>query len=193
MVTMVTRVSKMIESHFSTPELSDRLIHSYGVAESLADMAGEVFGPTGLTVERRRWYWCLGALHDIGYAHPVTGFHSLDGAQFVAQFPELRSFIPHIFWHSTAEWEFKVAGAEVVTNVPKPSAFDHALLWVADFTTGPQGQAMTVSERVADIADRHSPLSRQLRSVVGSFPALTRAQSLVRESIRLSRERGQGK
>lgn len=191
MVTLVSKVSRLIESSLSTPELSDRLVHSYGVAESLADMSGEVFGPTGMTVRQRKWYWCLGALHDIGYAYPITGFHSIDGAQFVARSPELASFAPHIFWHSTAEWEYRTAGAQIVTNVPKPSAFDHALLWVADFTTGPQGQAMTIDERIADIADRHSPQSTAFRSAAGSFPALVQAQKLVGRSIRLGREKGQ--
>lgn len=192
MVTLTTKVSRLIESRLAGDEFADRLVHSYGVAETMSDMAGEVFGPTGLTVEQQKWYWCLGALHDIGYAFPITGFHSLDGAQFVSQFPELRSFVPHIFWHSTAEWEFEVAGAKVMTNVVKPSVFDHALLWVADFTTGPQGQAMTIAERVAEIAERHSPQSRQFRSAVGAIPSLIRAQKLIDNSIRLSKEkRGQ--
>ena len=33
----------------------------------------------------------------------------------------------------------------------------HAVLWWADLTTGPQGQEMTVKERLDDIAARYAP------------------------------------
>ena len=153
MVTLTTKVSRLIESRLGRrPVRGSSRPQRTGVAETMSDMAGEVFGPTGLTVEQQKWYWCLWrpARHRVCLSDH-SGFHFLDGAQFVAEFPELRSFVPHIFWHSTAEWEFEVAGAKVMaSNVCESCRVDHALLWVADFTTGPQGQAMTIAERVAE-------------------------------------------
>lgn len=182
--------SKVLEHHLSGEELADRLVHSYAVAETSAELASRVWAPTGLRVEQRNWYWCLGALHDIGYGRPVTGLHAFDGAAIVSEYSDLAQFAPHIAWHSTAKWEYELSERVRLVDIPDIDPFDHALLWVADFTTGPQGQALTIEERTADIRARHAPDSLAVRALDLAADDLEHARNFVEETIRLSERAG---
>jgi hypothetical protein len=51
----------------------------------------------------------------------------------------------------------------------------HAVLWWADLTTGPQGQDMTVEERLDDIAARYGPDDVLARSAQRIRPILLAA------------------
>jgi hypothetical protein len=99
-------------------------------------------------------------LHDIGYGHPVTGFHPLDGAHFLRRLGFSPVVCHLVAYHSASTFEAEVRGIS-------PSEYDafaleddalqaaHAVLWWADMTTGPSGETVTVEERLAEIESRY--------------------------------------
>lgn len=100
-------------------------------------------------------------LHDIGYAPGLvdTGFHPLDGARFVRRLGAPARLANLVAYHSGAEHEARLRGladelAEFADEGPTPV---RDALWWADQTTGPDGQRLTVEERLAEVARRHGP------------------------------------
>jgi hypothetical protein len=99
-------------------------------------------------------------LHDIGYAHPWLDFHPLDGARFLAEQGFSKTICHLVAHHSASTYEAEDRGISLAAyrdfavsrNDLGPA---HAVVWWADLTTGPQGQLMTVEQRLDDIADRH--------------------------------------
>lgn len=51
----------------------------------------------------------------------------------------------------------------------------HAVLWWADLTTGPQGQDVTVEERLDEICDRYGPDDVITRFITRARPVLLAA------------------
>ena len=116
-------------------------------------------------------------LHDIGYGHPQIGFHPLDGAVFLAELgfsPVVCHLVAH---HSASTVEAEERGIDLAAYARFAVDRDdlgpaHAVMWWADLTTGPQGQDVTVEERLDDIADRYGPddvvarSARRARSVL---------------------------
>lgn len=111
-------------------------------------------------------------LHDVGYGHELLGFHPLDGAAFLAGLG-FSAVVCHLVAHHTAStFEADMRGISLDSYRP----FDvhncgglgqaHAVMWWADLTTGPQGQLMTVEERLDDIVERHGPESVVSRSTL---------------------------
>lgn len=164
---------ELVESRLVGAAFADRLAHSYAVAEKTRLLS------SGIGERSSEWYWCLGLLHDIGYSEPLSGHHGLDGARIVsAAGPDLAQFAAHIAWHSTAKWEYEILGLS--SGDPMPGLVDHSLLWMADFTTGPQGQPITLEGRIAEIRSRHSPSSSAVLAIEESMPSLVRAEEIVR-------------
>ena len=102
-----------------------------------------------------------GWLHDIGYAPGIadTGFHALDGARWLLrQGFELRlaSLVAH---HSCASYEAEERGLKtaLMAEFPLEQSPTSDALWFADMTTGPDGQDLTVEERLAEIRERYGP------------------------------------
>lgn len=107
-------------------------------------------------------------LHDIGYAHPFTGFHPIDGARFLAElrFPRL---VCNLVAHHTASFlEAKERGVspaafdefridEVSSRDPRAIGLAHGVLWWADLTTGPDGEDVDVKDRLNEICTRYGP------------------------------------
>jgi hypothetical protein len=98
-------------------------------------------------------------LHDVGYAEPlrVSGFHPLDGARYLDAegHPVLAGLVAH---HSGARFVAQVCGltAELDRYPFHEDPLTDALTY-ADQTAGPQGQRVTVAERLADTLRRHGP------------------------------------
>ena len=116
-------------------------------------------------------------LHDVGYGPEVaeTGFHPLDGARLVeaAGRPRVAALVAH---HSGAASEAELRGlaGELADFPNEQSAVTDALTY-CDLTTGPDGQDMTVDERLDDIEARYGPDHVVTRAVRAAEPALRAA------------------
>ncbi|MGS0684606.1 HD domain-containing protein [Nakamurella sp. GG22] len=109
-----------------------------------------------------------GTLHDIGYGHPTSGFHPIDGARYLAGLG-FSSLVCHLVAHHSAssdEAEERGISAAVfeqfAVDDPRLGGMEsvgraHAALWWADLTTGPQGQDMVVEDRLDEICGRYGP------------------------------------
>jgi hypothetical protein len=118
-------------------------------------------------------------LHDIGYAKSlaVTGFHPLDGARWLRleRFDErVTRLVAH---HSCALVEATVReldrylGDEFAAE--ESSTAD--ALWYCDLTTGPDGQDLEVTARLAEIRSRYGPSHLVTRFVDLAEPQLVSA------------------
>ncbi len=85
----------------------------------------------------------------------ATGFHSLDGAQWLRQqgHERVACLVAH---HSCASFEAALRGlSKVMATYPDEGTAVRDLLTYCDITTGPAGQAMTMDERLADVQERY--------------------------------------
>ena len=150
--------------------LPHRWAHSRGVAATARTLA-PMLGCHADTVTAAAW------LHDIGYAPALhgCGFHPLDGARYLRDVehadPLLCQLVAH---HSCARIEAAERGlADELLREFKSAAcgLSDALIY-CDMTTGPQGQPMTVEERLAEIRDRYGADHVVTRTLARSAPQL---------------------
>jgi HD superfamily phosphodiesterase len=141
------------ESHLAAA-LPRRWRHVRAVAAK-ADRLGQLVGEDSQLLVAAAW------LHDIGYAPDIadTGFHSLDGARWLlCQGFDLRlaGLVAH---HSCASYEAaeRGLGGALMAEFPLEEFATSDALWFADMTTGPDGQDLTVEERLAEIRERYGP------------------------------------
>jgi len=134
----------------------DRLAHSRAVARRAEFLALAVEPESAPLLVAAAW------LHDIGYAPGLrdTGFHPIDGArhlQTVGWPPAICNLVAH---HSGARFVARILqlDRQLETYPFSQDAVSDALT-VADQTTGPHGEAMTVEERMSDMLRRHGPNS----------------------------------
>jgi putative nucleotidyltransferase with HDIG domain len=98
-------------------------------------------------------------LHDIGYSPNVarTGFHPLDGARFLRARSVDEGVVRLVAHHSCATIEAEERGLDDELRAEFPHG-DNDLaeaLWFCDMTTGPNGEDLTVSQRLAEIRSRY--------------------------------------
>ncbi len=135
-------------------ELGARWSHVQGVGAAADHLVSELnLGDDAEAVRSAAW------LHDVGYAPALvqSGFHPIDGARFLRsqQTPELVvSLVAH---HTGAEFEARGRGlgAELAVFDPPPQDLLDVVTF-ADLTTGPDGTAVTVDERLAEILRRNA-------------------------------------
>ena len=115
-------------------------------------------------------------LHDIGYAHLDTGLHALDGARFLAAegfSPVVCNLVVH---HTASTYEAAERGVDLAAyaafSVVQDLGEAHAVLWWADLTTGPQGQDVTVEDRLDEICSRYGPRETVTRFIERARPVL---------------------
>ncbi|WP_073839988.1 HD domain-containing protein [Micromonospora sp. CB01531] len=100
-------------------------------------------------------------LHDIGYSPRIadTGFHALDGARWLLREGFSRRLASLVAHHSCASYEADERGlGEVLAfEFPREESATSDALWYADMTTGPDGQDLTVEQRLAEIRERYGP------------------------------------
>jgi putative nucleotidyltransferase with HDIG domain len=134
-------------------ELGNRWHHTVGVAERAAELAGPLgVDPDALVAAA----W----LHDIGYADAVkvTGFHPLDGADYLAarQWPERIAGL--VAYHSGARFVAAARGlAARLAAYPDLCGPLADALTYADQTVGPCGARVTPQDRYAEMLRRHGP------------------------------------
>lgn len=145
-------------AHSLLEDAGDRWPHTIGVAARAQELAVTVAEPDRELLVAAAW------LHDIGYAKALrrTGFHPLDGAHYLAEhgWPHrLASLVAH---HSGAIFVAHELGLRLDDFVSEDSPVADALT-VADQTTGPTGEPMTIASRMAEMLDRHGPDSPNAR------------------------------
>jgi phosphoglycolate phosphatase-like HAD superfamily hydrolase len=150
--------------------LPRRWRHSQGVAARAADVRRLV--EPGWVLHAAAW------LHDVGYAPDIaiTGFHPLDGARWLAARGVDERVVRLVAHHSCADIEAEergLAGELAAFPFDDPSLVE-ALIF-CDMTTSPDGEVVTVDERINEILDRYGSESLVGRSVARAAPELRRA------------------
>lgn len=113
-------------------------------------------------------------LHDIGYAPglAITRFHPLDGARFLQKQNAPARLSALIARHSCAIHEAELRGcATGLAEFPDEETPLRDALWYCDMVTGPDGQRLTVDDRLAEIRSRYGP-----ESLVGRFLDVARPE-----------------
>jgi len=146
-------------AHRILADLPKRWNHTAGVAHRAEEIAAAIGGDDAEMLIAAAW------LHDIGYAEPVrdTGFHPLDGGRYLRRHgwsSRLAALVTH---HSGACFVAEVRGLSLAEFVREVSPLADALTY-ADQTIGPDGQPMTVPQRIADMLSRHGPDSPNARA-----------------------------
>ena len=133
-------------------EHPERIRHTEGVVERAKLLTVAVPADHAPLLVAAAW------LHDIGYAQTLrrTGFHPLDGALALRDLgwpAEVCTLVAH---HSGARY---VAAVRDLQDQLEPFSFQQDLLsdavTVADQTAGPNGVAMSITERMDDMLARH--------------------------------------
>lgn len=154
--------------------LGDRWRHTCAVARRAAVLAVGVPEPDRDLVVAAAW------CHDVGYAPTLrdTGMHAIDGARFLRALGLDERLCALVAFHSGAVYEADERGfaVELSSFTEEHSPVADALV-AADFTTGPQGQSLTVDERIAEILVRYQPGDPVHRAV-------TRSQGTLRLQVR---------
>lgn len=114
-------------------------------------------------------------LHDIGYGLVDTGLHALDGARHLRTLgahPRLCRLVAH---HTAAIVEARTRGldTQLLAEFPLEQSAAADALTYADLTTGPDGQPMTVPQRLEEILQRYPAGHVVHQSVLRAGPALT--------------------
>jgi hypothetical protein len=115
-------------------------------------------------------------LHDIGYSKHVatTGFHPLDGAEWLREHGWSDEICRLVAWHTGASFEAELLGLYQTLArefYPPPTIAAAALAW-ADLTSSRTGQPSTVEERLADILRRYPSDSVVHRAISVASPML---------------------
>lgn len=132
--------------------LGDRWVHTIGVAQRVEELSVTVASAEREMLIVAAW------LHDVGYSPSlrVTGFHPLDGATYLHQQGWPHRVCALVAHHSGARFAARALGLDQALNrYPYEQSSVSDALTLADQTTGPQGQRMSIDERMADMLIRH--------------------------------------
>jgi hypothetical protein len=150
--------------------LGNRWLHVQGVVER-ACWVSRVFE------EEDQLYLIAAAyLHDIGYAPSLkkTGFHPLDGANYVMQYfgnERLTSLVAH---HSEAQFEAQLRGYDCALDAfPREHSTVADALTYCDMTTSPTGSNISFQERISEILNRYSEKDIVALSIRQATPSLS--------------------
>ena len=165
--------------------LPRRWAHTQGVAAQALTLKPILGKDTDLLVAAA---W----LHDIGYAPDLvdTGFHPLDGARYLGDTSQADELLCRLVaHHSCAVIEAAQRGLDrtlLREFAPIDGELADALIY-CDMTTGPDGQRMSVEQRLDEIRSRYAPDHPVSRTLAYTAPELTRAVRRVQR--RLARAR----
>ncbi len=128
-------------------------------------------------------------LHDIGYAGEltITGFHPLDGALWLLGLVEVE--VAALVAHHSCSWvEADVRGLGVqLEELPRPRLELLDALTYCDMTSGPDGQRVTLEQRLAEVTHRYGPGHLVTQSIEaasdGLRAAVARAQARAQEFL----------
>lgn len=136
-------------------ELPRRWAHVQGVAARAVDVAGAA------DESDRDLLVAAAYLHDIGYAPELagTGFHPLDGARFLRDQGAPDRLARLVAHHTCSRLEAELRGLadELNAEFPCENSATADALWYCDLTTGPDGERLSVPDRLAEIETRYGP------------------------------------
>jgi hypothetical protein len=175
-MTDIRRAHDIARSLLEEP-LPRRWAHVQGVAGTARTLAGVLGRNADLLV-------AAAILHDIGYA-PIltaTGFHPLDGARYLRDVEHADAMLCRLVAHHSCaiiEAEERGLASELAREFKStPRDLADALIY-CDMTTGPDGQRMPISQRLAEIRIRYGPADLVTRALTRSAPHLEAATSRV--------------
>ena len=122
----------------------------------------------------------------------MTGFHQLDGARYLRDEEHADQLLCRLVAHHTCatnEAEERALSRDLAAEfaLPPPHLVD-ALIY-CDMTTDPDGQAVTVDQRIAEILERYGQDDLVARAITRSAPELRAAvPSGSRSGSRLTRK-----
>lgn len=160
--------------------LPERVSHTAGVATVMSARTLQLDDQIQDELVAAAW------LHDIGYAADLasSGFHPLDGAQFVSEMGYSALVVSLIAHHSGAAVEAEERGLDAeLSRFPLPDSRLLDLLTFADMTTGPTGEGVTVEARLNEILGRYPKHGPVFRAVTKSAFELIAAVERVRSTI----------
>lgn len=161
--------------------LPRRWAHVQGVAAAARTLTPILGGHTDLLT-------AAALLHDVGYAPAVemTGFHPLDGARYLRDVQQTDELLCRLVAHHSCALieaeQWGLAGELSGEFQPAPRDLADALIY-CDMTTGPDGQRMTIEQRLADIRGRYGPEHLVTRALAWSAPQLTEAVGRVSRKL----------
>lgn len=120
----------------------DRLKHSVGVARKLYEMSLQ----RGWDVEKAKNMFVLGFVHDIGYEFAETQSEHADVGAVILEKCGFQ-YSNEVMYHGKVQKDY--------------SSEELNMLNVADFLVGPDGQSVTVQERLDGISQRYGENSKQ--------------------------------
>ncbi len=142
-------------------ELPRRWAHVQGVADQADQMIGRRQGVDSLLRP-------AALLHDIGYSAglAVVGFHPIDGARHLRRLNIDERVVNLVAHHSCARIEAGLRGLQSILDeeFPRDPSLPHDELCFCDMTTSPDGELITVDERLGEIRSRYGE-----GSIVHSF------------------------
>jgi hypothetical protein len=127
-------------------------------------------------------------LHDVGYSDIAsdTGFHPLDGARYLERHgwpPRINALVAH---HSGARFVAAAWGLRAALSAyPREQTPLADALTYADQTVGPNGQRISVDQRMAEMLDRHGRHSLNARVHHLRAPELFAVAARVRSRLRI--------
>lgn len=127
-------------------------------------------------------------LHDIGYSPDlaVTGFHPLDGANFLKSIGADDEVVSLVAYHSGASVEAAERGlSDELSAIPAPNPDLLDALTLVDLTSAPDGQVTNPVARVREILSRYPAGDVVHRSVSCSKPTLLAAAERARTELAL--------
>jgi hypothetical protein len=132
-------------------------------------------------------------LHDIGYSPALTdtGFHPLDGARYLRDLGWDTGVVQLVAHHSGAVIEAEERGlrSELLAEFPVEPSLSMDALWYCDMTTGPDGQTVSVEERLAEIRARYGPGDVVTQFVERAEPELIATVRGVEERLAIAQSR----
>ncbi len=177
--TVDVKAAKELAERELAAQLPARWRHVQAVAAK-GELVAEALGTERELLVSAAW------LHDIGYSSNVaqTGFHPLDGARFLRARSVDERVVRLVAHHSCATVEAEERGFddELRAEFPPEDGDLADGLWYCDMTTGPNGEAMSVGERLAEIRSRYGP-----EHVVTRF--VDRAETDIRAAVERTEER----
>lgn len=165
------------EAETRLAEQPRRLAHVQGVATTAERLSRRFDALTADSLVAAAW------LHDIGYAPSVrrTGFHPLDGAEFVRSsgFGELVASL--VVFHTGADAEVAERGVSGLSTFSEPPRDLLDALTFCDLTTGPDGAPISPRDRLSDVLGRYGPEDPVHRAIDAGRDELLAAVRRVRD------------